>query len=191
MQKRVNRYLIISQLILFIGLGICIVLIPGYLFKKNEAGVSNYGVHFKTVIPYSLAFLMCAIYVFRGALLIPLKAVVLVQLRRVLFMFSIILIVALLTTYTYKINNVCKDIHIGMAIATFCFEIIVAFWLCYRVHKDKLNLGLLAVQLLAFTVAALTLFGVLRLLFATQLLTSLMFGIILIRSSAAALKELK
>jgi len=47
------RDLLVSQCTFFAFLALCIVLMPGILFRRNEGGMSNYGIHTVTVIPYS------------------------------------------------------------------------------------------------------------------------------------------
>jgi hypothetical protein len=41
-------------------LAICVAIHPGLVLKVNEGGMSNYGVHAKTAIPYTLALAMAA-----------------------------------------------------------------------------------------------------------------------------------
>jgi len=41
------------------GVAIAVALHPGFVLKANEGGISDYGVHLRTAVPYDLA-LVCA-----------------------------------------------------------------------------------------------------------------------------------
>jgi hypothetical protein len=58
----------------------------------------------------------------------------------------------------------------------------VSFWLALVIYKDKLNMLILVIQLIGFLTAFFTLIGVLHLLFVSQIVASLAFGALLIRS---------
>lgn len=188
MNKSIKRYLLISQLSLLLDLAICLILIPHYLFARNEGGMSNYGIHLRSVVPYSLGFLVAAYYVLKAALTIKARSVTLRRLRLLLVGYGIIFLLILITTYGYKTNTFLKDTHIVVTIITFWFELLSAIWLCKAFLSDKLNISLLVCQFIALIIGSLTFFGAFHLLFTSQLITIITFGVILVRSSGQAVQ---
>jgi hypothetical protein len=189
MKQSIKKYILISQLCLLLDLAICLILIPHFLFARNEGGMSNYGIHLKTVIPYSLGFLLAAFFVIRAALTIKNSSASLRRLRRLLICYFIILLLILISTYGYKTNIYLKDTHIVVTIATFWFELLSALWLCWVFLRDKMNIFLLVCQFIGLIIGSLTFFGSLHLLFTSQLITIITFGAILVRSSGQAVNE--
>jgi len=189
MQASARRYLIISQLGLFIALVICLILIPGYLFARNEGGMSNYGIHLKTIVPYSLGFIIAAGYCLKAAQSLKPKSLITRRLRQLLFSYSTLLLLVLITTYGYKTTALLKNIHITATIVIAYFELIAAGWLCFAILRDKLNIVLLAFQFIGFIIATLTFVGLWHLLFTSQLITIVAFGIILIRGSSSVVEQ--
>ncbi len=182
MANKVVRYLVLSQLSLFIFLGICIVLIPRFLFDRNEGGVSNYGIHRVTVVPYTLAFLLCGIFVMLAARFIPHTTKLFNCLRYALYALACLLLLGLATTYPYKINTTFQYLHIASTITIFCFEMAMAIWMIFALLRDRVNIILLAAQVSGFLIAFFTFIGTIYLLFVAQIITSLAFSALLIRS---------
>lgn len=180
------RYVALSQLSFFIGLGICFIILPRFLLERNEGGVSNYGVHWQTIVPYTLAFALCGIFLARAALLLP-RAKVFKRLRLALLLVAGSLFLVLGSTYPYQTNDAFRRIHIFFGIELFCLEVALAFWLVLTFCKDKQGMVLLAGQVIGFLLAGLTLFGVLHLLFVAQIMASLSFGLLLVRGVQTAL----
>ncbi|MGA3150323.1 MAG: hypothetical protein ABSD10_01725 [Candidatus Saccharimonadales bacterium] len=181
MANKVVRYLVLSQLSLFIFLGTCIALLPRFLFERNEGGVSNYGVHAATIVPYSLAFLLCGVFILQAARYIPRTTQSLNCLRYALYALAGLLFLVLATTYPYKINSTLRIIHIISGVMIFCFEMVMAVWLVMVLVKDRVNISLLAAQLVGFFIAFFTLIGAAHLLFVAQSITGMAFGALLIR----------
>ncbi len=184
--KPLIKYLVISQLALALSLIICLILIPHFLFSKNEGGMSNYGIHLKTVIPYSLGFILASFYSIRAALTIKTKRTSMRQLKAMLLIYAGVLLLILLTTYGYKTNIYLKNTHITVTIITFWFEMLSAVWLIRTFLVDRLNIILVGCQFIALVIGSLTFLGQLHVLFVSQLITITAFGLILIRSSGAA-----
>jgi len=180
--KIINR-LVWSQLALFGFLGVCILLMPHFLLEHNEGGVSNYGVNVRTVVPYSLAFLLCAGAVLQAARSIPSSGRVLAHLRSVLYAYVGLLLLVLVTTYPYKLNATLTDLHDLSAILSFWFEAIVSGWLFLAGRRDVAAAGLLAAQVVGFGLGFTTFVGAVHLLFIAQMVSGLAFGLLLIRTA--------
>jgi len=189
MLSRIISRLVWSQLTLFGFLGVCVVLMPHFLLEHNEGGVSNYGVHLRTVAPYSLAFLLCAGLVLQAARLTPPAARTLTRLRSVLYAYAGLLLVVLATTYPYKLNAVFTDLHDLAAILSFWFEVAVSGWLFLVGRRGLIAAGLLAAQATGFCLGSMTFIGTIHLLFIAQMVSGLAFGLLLIRTARELLHE--
>ncbi len=182
MDSRVARYLLLSQVSFFAFIGICIAILPKFLFEHNEGGLSNYGVHPSTVVPFSLAFILCCVFLIQAARLVP---IIYNHFRLSLLALASISLLVLITTYPYKMNAVFNNLHIDTAILIVCYQMLTGFWMALLVCKDRLNAIALGCQIVGFLLAALTFLGRVHLLFAAQLLTGLAFGVILVRTGRA------
>lgn len=183
MTSKAVRYLVIAQLSLFGFLFVCFLLLPTFLLRSNEGGVSNYGVHFLTVIPYTLAFGLCSIYTYLAARELPANSSTHTNLRRVLLCLSVLFFVLLLTTYPYKLNQMWNNIHIYAGVVLMVYEIAVGIWLAAFVAQGYLTILILLVQLVGFILAAFTFYGVGHHLFIAESVASLAFSVLLIRSA--------
>jgi hypothetical protein len=187
--SKVTYYLVLSQLSLYLLLGVCVIIEPRFVLKQNEGGASNYGIHWATTLPYSLAFLLCSAFILRAANFISSGSKSLRQFRNILLTTACLLIFALLTTYPYKINSVFDDLHTVSAIALCCSGVAMAAWMTLRIVNDRVSLILLAIELAGFLVSAFTFFGVTHLLFVGELITGLSFGLILIWTDVQLVKS--
>ena len=72
MSTRASNRMVASQLSLLGFMAVAVALHPGLVLKWNQAGLSNYGVHAKTAVPYSLAlslgggFAIAAVHALKG-----------------------------------------------------------------------------------------------------------------------------
>jgi hypothetical protein len=176
------RYLVLGQSSLFGFLLVCLILIPHFLTERNEGGVSNYGLYAKTIVPYSLAFGLCGLFTLLSARVLPKEIASYAAVKRALVGLGILLIAVLISTYPYKVNNTLNEIHVYIGTALAFLEMGLAVWLALILARDTKNIVLLVVQLIGFIMGVLTHFGVVHILFITELLTSVAFGIILVRT---------
>ncbi len=177
------RYLIYSQLSLLLFLSICTVLMPGFLFSHNEGGMSNYGIHALTVVPYTLAFLLCSICIVRAASLLPLTSRYSHNFRYGLYAAACLFFLVLVTTYPYKTDNLFANLHIAVTVTIFWFQTALAFWMTWRVLKDTLSISIFAIELVGFGLAFFTFINSLHVLFIAQIITGAAFGTLLVRTA--------
>ena len=150
--NKVKLYLALSQLSLLSFLTLCIVLLPGFLFSRNEGGVSNYGIHEPTVVPYTLGSSLCAIFIAQAAHYIAHGTKAHGSFRYSLYILAGLLLFSLVSTYRYKVNSTYKNIHIIAGILLFCFEMAMATWMALIIARDRTSIMLLAVQAGGFIV---------------------------------------
>jgi hypothetical protein len=173
----------LSQLTFFGGIFVCVVLQPHYLFSADEGGISNYGVHLRTAVPYSIALGGTALLVGLTARVTP---VVTREGRRVaagLWAFSILLVCVLATTYPYQHGTALKDLHIVVGGLAVGFEVAAATWAATTILGSVGDRAALIVEFAGGVLAACTLAGLAHLLFVSQLVTSVAFGFLLVRAA--------
>jgi hypothetical protein len=180
MSGRIVRYLLLSQLSFFGFLGICLALLPHFLFERNEVGVSNYGVRAETVVPYTLGFLLCAFFVMEAGLIVPRRSLMLGRFRNALFVLAALLVLVLASTYPYKIDVVLKDLHIVAGGLLLSFEMAMSLCLTWGLPASWSNILLLVTQASGCVLALMTLVGVLHLLLLAQLMATGAFGLLLV-----------
>jgi len=171
-----------GQLSLAVCSVICVALHPGFVLKWDEGGFSNYGIHAKTVVPYSLGFLLAAFYSWKAARELgsgvgPVRVVSIL-----LDAYSVLMVLALLSTYWYSRSVALKEAHGVIGIATMLFEPLVALWCFVQLRGSTWDLTLLAIAATGLVLAAIDFLGVLHVLFLAQVLTAGAFGFLLVHA---------
>ncbi len=183
--RRVRSHLVrltlLSQLVFFGGILVCILLQPHYLFSANMGGISNYGVHRLTAVPYSVAVGGAALVLALAARATPRPTVTSRHAAAGLWSFSAVLAGVLATTYPYQHGPALKDLHVAVGAVAVGFELIAASWAVATILGDTGDRVVLAIELAGGVLAGCTLAGVVHLLFVSQLVTSGAFGILLVR----------
>jgi hypothetical protein len=181
----VSTSVLAGQLTLAIFLGVCVALEPGTVLKWNEAGLSNYGVHPVTVIPYSLAFAGCGAFTFVAAQRVRGVSTVGLRLRALLSVYGVLNVLALLSTYGYTSHASIKQVHMVVGIVVMVFEPLSAVWLYRHLERDWHNRAWLGAQMLGLVLGAVDFAALLHILFLAQLFTGVSFGVLLVRGSRA------
>lgn len=172
------RNLIYAQVSFFGFLLIAILMTPAAF--DNNHGLSYYGEHKSTAIPYGLGFLLTGFFLMKAASSLPNKTRPFKKLAVGLEILVILLIGVFLTPDT--LNAFFNWAHYIVAASLFIFELGLAFWLTVWWCRDWLAGWLLAVQLAAGIVAMLSQFHVIYYLSEGILFFQLAFGLLLIRT---------
>jgi hypothetical protein len=183
MKSRAVVLVACGQFSLLAFLIVCVALHPGFVLKANEGGLSNYGIHQKTVAAYTLALGAPALLSYLAAHLVTNSEATTHHFRQLLISYSGIALLTLLSTYSYSLNTALRDLHIVIGSVLIVFETVASVWMYRLLGNTRWNLQLLGVQLLGFVLAVLTLVGVLHVLFITQVLTCGAFAILLVRTA--------
>ena len=174
-----TKLILLSQVAFLVLVGICVAILPHFLFAGNEGGMSNYGVHTTTVAFYTLAFVLSAALLLCAARELPATK----DYRPIKTIFAVTacsLLLVLVTTYPYQHNNTFGNIHTAANILTFCFEMLAGGWIALVFHRSLASILLLLLQLAAFVLLILTFIGTIHLLFVAQILTLVAFGLLLV-----------
>ena len=182
MNNGIARLVARGQLCLWILLAVCIALHPGLVLKRNESGLSNYGIHLKTVVPYSLSLIYGAMYTFRATRLIRLHDSVSTVLRGILFIYASLLVLSLLSTYVYKLSNPLDDLHVGINVSSALFETIAGAWMAFAWREHRAMLVVFGFEMSGFILGALTVANVVHLVLVSEVLVGVGFGLLLYRS---------
>jgi hypothetical protein len=161
---------------------VSVALHPGFVLKRNEGGMSNYGVHIKTAVFYTLALLCLSLYSRRAALLYRGGDSRTKGLRTLLLAYSAVIFLVLLSTYAYTLNPVLKDIHFALGTSLIVVVGVGSLWM-YRLWTPSVGVGvLLFIQIVGDVLSLLTVVGMLHVLFLSEILANVSFAAILIRS---------
>ncbi len=175
-----RRLVVGSQAVLGLTMLVCLALMPRFLFSSNMGGSSNYGVHARTVLPYTVGIVVSALLLLRAA------RVLIRQGNRRLGIVagtsSVLILVDLLSTYPYKLSGTLSAVHYGCGVVLAVGELIGAI-VVVRLQRDPAGHVAVAVMLAGFLALVLTFFGALHVLFAAELTTAAAFGAVLIRAT--------
>jgi hypothetical protein len=180
MKDRVLRDVAQSQIAFAFFIAICVALHPGEVLKANEGGLSNYGAHLKTVIPYTLALALASALSYRATRSLHPARIEARHFKVLLLAYSALTLLTLFTTYGYTLDIPERDLHVGVGALITVFEFAASLWMYVVVRRFVL---VFLVSFVGFVLAALTFFGALHVLFLTQVLIGGAFAVLLIRTS--------
>ncbi len=183
MRGRASSSVLYAQLSLALFLALCISLQPGMVLKWNEAGLSNYGVHIKTAVPYSLAFSVCALLTFVAARRLEGTSTPRLRLRVLLVTYGILNLLALASTYGYTLNAPPKHWHMVVGISLMLFEPLGALWLFPHVEGRTAARWWLGAELAGLVLGVIDFAAILHILFLAQLVTGVSFGVLLVSAT--------
>jgi hypothetical protein len=184
-------YVVRAEITFLFFTALSVALHPGFVLKRNEGGMSDYGSHIKTAVPYTLALLFLALYSHRAALLYRGGDQRSKGLRTLLLAYSAVVFSVLLSTYVYSLNSVLKDLHFAFGTALIVVVGVGSLWM-YRQWPPSTGVGvLLFIQLVADVLSLLTVVGMLHVLFLSEILANVAFAAILIRSTRRLAAEEK
>ena len=179
-RARASSYVVRGEITFLFFTAVSVALHPGFVLKRNEGGMSDYGSHIKTVVPYTLALLCLALYSHRAALLYRGGDERAKGLRTLLRAYSAVVFFVLLSTYVYTLNSVLKDLHFAVGTALIVVVGVGSLWM-YRQWPASKGVGLLlSIQLVADVLSLLTVVGMLHVLFLSEILANVAFAAILI-----------
>ena len=141
LQNLTLRYFIYGQLCFYVGVAICTALKPQVL--NANSGISYFGVYERTVVPYTLALLGSAFYMFLSGHWLSLKKY---RVTRTFLTYAPLLVVGIVAT-PYTASATFNNIHIAFGAALFSLQLIYIGWVTLRNHNIVnviLFLGMLA-----------------------------------------------
>jgi hypothetical protein len=179
-----RRPLLWSQVFLVGFLVLAVALHPGFVLKGDEGGVSNYGIHLRTAVPYTIAFGLGAFFSLEAARTRAYPTVA----RGGLVVYAGLLLLTLLSTYVYKLDYGLKLVHVGVGVALISFELLASAWASLWIRTTAAT-ALFVVIIGGFVVAGLTFLGQAHLLFIGESLTTLGFAGVVILTEKRCLSR--
>jgi hypothetical protein len=175
-------YLVRGEVAFLLFTGVCVALHPGFVLKWNEGGMSDYGVHLKTVVPYTLALAALVLFSQRAASTYASGDRMTRRLSVFLRLYSAVVLSVMLSTYVYSLNIVLKDIHFVFGTALVVVVGVASLWIYQLWPRTPWDRMLIVVQLFGDALALLTVVGALHFLFAAEILSNVGFAGLLIRT---------
>jgi len=173
---------VVGQICFFVFVIVCVALHPGIVLKANEGGISNYGVHLKTALPYTLSLFLLSAYFLRAANYYVGASSVRRCLRIILTGYAGIVFAELLSTYSYTLNTTLKDIHFGIGTVLIVWVAAASVWMYgLERHRRWTNI-FIAIQLTGSVLAILCVAGTLHVLFAAEMIIDVGFAPLLIQT---------
>ena len=180
-----------GQICFVVLIAVCVALHPGFVLKWNEGGMSDYGSHLETALPYTLALLGLAEFSRRAATLYRQNDLVTRRLRRVLYAYSAIVLIMLGSTYVYTLNLALRDFHFGFGTVLILFEVASSVWM-YRLFRRFVWDGIfLGMQMVGSVLCLVTIVGLLHVLFFAEMLTGAGFAGLIIHTSRCVSSEIE
>jgi hypothetical protein len=178
-----------GQICFGLFIAVCVALHPGFVLKWNEGGMSDYGSHLETALPYTLALFGLAEFSRRAASLYRQNDRTTRRLRRVLYAYSAIVFVMLVSTYVYTINLALRDFHFGFGTVLIIFEVTSSVWMFSLFRRFVWDGIFLAMQIVGSVLCLATIVGTLHVLFFAEMLTGAGFAGLIIHTSRCISSE--
>lgn len=144
-------------------------------------GLSNYGVHLETVVPYSLALGLGGGLALASARSMIASDEVRRHLQFILNSYGALVLMILASTYGYRLNPSLRLVHVTINVITALFLSGASTWLFVRV-LSRSSAFWLVVQLAGFVLAVVDFLNLLHVLFIAQLLIGVGFGVLVVRA---------
>ena len=169
-------------------MGAGVALHPGFVLARHEGGISEYGVHLKTAVLYTLGWVVLAVGNMRAARVCGGGGVRSEKVRKLLLIYCAATFFVLISTYFYSLDAVLKYIHYGFGAILVTFMSVAAYWLFRQLPDVSWARAVLWVQLLGTTAALLSIVGVLHVLFGAESISNVGCAILLATTCSKALE---
>jgi heme/copper-type cytochrome/quinol oxidase subunit 4 len=156
----------------------CLAIRPSALAVKR--GLSYYGTHVETVIPYSVGFVLCVSLTGLAVARMRADSSPLRCLR--LGLVGILALLAAIPLTPYNLDLVFDWLHLGFTTALFSLALVVGLWIGVRLPGDRLVRGLLCAQAAGGALVLASQVGVLDLMIPSQFLFQGAFGLLVVRA---------
>lgn len=169
MKSHAARLFLTGQILLYGGLFACVI-IDTYGMLGSNRGISYYGVHWDTLIPYLIALLGSAIFGAIAALNLT-SFHYSYRLRYGMLLFAVLTIGVAVTPY-----KLMYLLHTGFGSLLFALQLALTGWFAFWAVKDWRSITLWSLELLAGLVSAWYLIEPSGYLFLSQLAFQICFG---------------
>jgi hypothetical protein len=183
------RWFVFGEVAFLFFMGVSVALHPGYVLARHEGGISEYGVHVKTAVLYTFAWLVLAGGNMRAARAHSGRGVRSEKVRKLLLAYSVASSLVLVSTYFYSLDAVLKYIHYGLGAILVTFMSAAAYWLFRQLPDVSWARAVLWVQMLGSTAALLSFAGVIHVLFTAESISNVGVAILLAKMCSRVFDE--
>ena len=170
--------LLCGQLCFLAMMVCCLAIEPSALALKR--GLSYYGTHVETVVPYALGFALCVGLTALGIARIGNGSTSLRRLR--LALGAIAALLAAIPLTPYSVDLVFDWLHIGFTAALFAFALIVGWWVAVRLREDSFVRGLVAAETAGGVLVLVAQVGLLDFMIPVEVCFQLAFALLVVRA---------
>jgi hypothetical protein len=149
----------------------------------SQQGISHFGNFRASVLPYSAGLLLCALFMALEADALP-EGVPSVGVYRGLLRVTAALLAFLLLIPSWKFGAIVGWLHRTVSAGFFLGQIAVGLCLCVMAWQSRLVASLFGVQLMGSFIVLLSAANMTPMLFGSQVVTELAFGLLLIVGTA-------
>jgi hypothetical protein len=181
------RWVVFGEVAFLFFMGVSVALHPGYVLARHEGGISEYGVHVKTAVLYTIAWAVLAGGNMRAARACGGCGVRSEKVRKLLLFYSAVSFLVLVSTYFYSLDAVLKYLHYGFGAVLVVFMSVASYWLFRQLTDVSWARATLWVQVLGSTAALLSIVGVLHVLFCAETISNVGCAILLAKTCSGAL----
>jgi hypothetical protein len=185
--SRLLRWVLFGEIAFLFFMGVGVALHPGYVLARREGGISEYGVHIKTAVLYTLGWVVLAGGNMRAARACGGRGVRSEKVRKLLLFYSGASLLVLISTYFYSLDAVLKYIHYGFGAILVVFMSTAAYWLSRQLTDVPWARAVLWVQVLGSIAALLSIVGTLHVLFFAESISNVGCAILLAKTCSRAL----
>jgi hypothetical protein len=188
-RQRAVRWVVFGEIAFLFFMGVSVALHPGYVLARHEGGISEYGVHMKTAVLYTLAWVVLAVGNLRAARLCGGRGVRSAKVRKLLLFYCTATFFVLISTYFYSLDAALKYIHYGFGAVLVVFMSAATYWLFRQLADVTWARATLWVQVLGSVAALLSIVGVFHVLFFAETISNVGCAILLAKTCSGALDE--
>lgn len=156
----------------------CLAIRPSALAVKR--GLSYYGTHVETVVPYSVGFVLCVSLTGLAVARMRADSSPLRSLR--LALVGILALLAAIPLTPYDLDLVFDWLHLGFTAALFSLALVVGLWVGVRLPDDRVVRALLCVQAAGGAFVLSSQVGLLDLMIPSQFLFQGAFALLVVRA---------
>lgn len=181
MNSRSLRWVVFGEVAFLFFMGVGVSLHPGYVLASHEGGISEYGVHIKTALLYTLGWTVLACGNMRAARACRGGGIRSEKVRTLLLTYSAASLLVLVSTYFYSLDAVLSYIHYGFAAVLVVFMSAAGYWSYRQLVNISWARAVLWVQLLGSISTLLSIVGALHVLFFAESVSNVGCAVLLVR----------
>lgn len=174
--SEIRKYLILSQVSLFGLMLLCSLIMPSVFITNG--GVTNFGNHLSTVVPYTLSFTLSILFMCLVIAKLLKMGPTCRTIGYALLVLCLLEFLVLMSTFPRNIAQIYSDIHNDISIILFAYELLLSGWFVFNNRQYSAVLFIL-IQTIGSVLGIVTILGPIHFLFIAQMIGAGGFGLII------------